>query len=154
MKRVLVPTDFSEHADRALAVAIGFAKPLGATIDLLHVYALPMPIVSSMAGAVPPPLPTPDDLMSIQQRIDELAKRVRNAGLECRTAIEQGHPPVEIVARSRNINADLLVMGTHGRSGIRRVIFGSVAEEVLRRISVPILLVPPIRAADAESSRG
>ena len=52
MKRVLVPTDFSEHADRALAVAIGFAKPLGATIDLLHVYALPMsaPVLNTPPG--------------------------------------------------------------------------------------------------------
>ena len=153
MKRLLVPTDFSEHADRALTLAIGLAKPLGATIDLVHVYALPMPIVASIGGAVPPPLPTPDDLMSIQRGVDELAERVRHAGVECFTAIVEGSPAVEIVSRSRKINADLIVIGTHGRTGIRRVIFGRVAEEVLRRTSLPILMVPPVREDGGASSR-
>ena len=112
MKRVLVPTDFSAHADRALTVAIGFAKPLGATIDLVHVYASPMPIVASIGGAVPPPPPltTPDDLMNIQRRIDERADKVRNAGLECSSAIVEGPAAAEIVSQSRKIGADLIVM--------------------------------------------
>jgi universal stress protein A len=155
MKRVLVPTDFSDHADRALTIAIEIAKSLGATIDLVHVYAAPMPIVASIGGAVPPPppLPAPDDLMNIQRSIDERAKTVRNAGLECFSAIVEGHMAAEIVSRSRKIGADLMIMGTHGRTGIRRLIFGSVAQEVLGRTSLPLLLVPPIREDDAASSR-
>lgn len=152
MKRVLVPTDFSEHADRALTVAIGLAKPLGATIDLVHVYGVPMPVVASIGGSVPPPLPTPNDLMSIQKGLDQIAERVRVAGVECFIAIVEGSPAVEIVSRSRKINADLIVIGTHGRTGFRRVIFGSVAEEVLRRTSLPILMVPPVREDDEASS--
>jgi nucleotide-binding universal stress UspA family protein len=155
MKRVLVPTDFSEHADRALTVAIEFAKPLGATIDLLHVYALPLPIVASIGGAVPPPLPlpTPDDLMSTQRNIDERAEKVRSAGLECSSAIVEGPAAAEIVSHSRKLGADLIVMATHGRTGIRRLIFGSVAQEVLRRTSLPLVLVPPIREEGVASSR-
>ena len=154
MKRVLVPTDFSEHADRALTVAIGFAKPLGATIDLVHVYASPMPIVASIGGAVPPPPPltTPDDLMSIQRSIDERAEKVRNAGLECSSAIVEGPAAAESVSRSRKIGADLIVMATHGRTGIRRLMFGSVAQAVLGRTNLPLLLVPPIREDDGASS--
>ena len=154
MKRVLVPTDFSDHADRALTVAIEIATPLSATIDLVHVYASPMPIVASIGGAVPPPLPlpTPDDLMSIQRNIDERAEKVRNAGLECSSAILEGSAAAEIVSQSRKIGADLIVMATHGRTGIRRLIFGSVAQEVLGRTSLPLLLVPPIWENDGASS--
>ena len=154
MKRILVPTDFSDHADRALTVAIELAKPLGATIDLLHVSTSPMPIVASIGGSIPPPLPlpTPDELMSIQRTLDERAEQVRSAGLECSTAIVEGQAPVEIVSQSRKIGADLIVMATHGRTGMRRLIFGSVAQEVLRRTSLPLVLVPPIRENDAASA--
>ena len=154
MKRILVPTDFSDHADRALTVAIDLAKPLGATIALINIYASPMPMVASIGGAVtpPPPLPTRDDLMSLQRSIDERAEKVRNAGIECSSAIAEGHAPAEIVSQSLNVGADLIVMATHGRTGIRTLIFGSVAQEVLRRTSLPLLLVPPVRQDDPASS--
>jgi len=142
----LVPTDFSEHADRALEVAMDFAKFLGAAIDLVHVYSLPMSVASSVAGApLPPPLPAAEELLEFHRQLDTRAARVRGAGIECRTAAVEGYAPLEIVTEAEKWEADLIVMGTHGRSGIRRVIFGSVAEHVLRKTSAPVLVVPPIR---------
>ena len=149
MKRVLVPTDFSDHADRALTVAIELAKPLGATIDLLHVSTSPMPIVASIGGSIPPPLPlpTPDELMSIQRTLDERAEQVRSAGLECSTAIVEGQAPVEIVSQSRKIGADLIVMATHGRTGVKRLVIGNVAEKIVRHAPCPVLTVKPKASA-------
>jgi nucleotide-binding universal stress UspA family protein len=145
VKRVLVPTDFSEHADHALTVAIDFAKLLGAAIDLVHVYSLPMPIASSFAGApIAPPMPVPDELIDIHRQLEMLAARARHAGIDCLTAAVEGYPPLEIVAEAQKLGADLIVMGTHGRSGLRRVVFGSVTEHVLRQTGSPVLVVPPV----------
>lgn len=148
MKRILVATDFSEHADRALAIAIELAKQLGATIDLLHVYAVPTPIASSFAGVpVPTPLPPPDELIAIQRHLDGLAKSARGVGVDCLTAAVEGNPKTQIIAEAQKLGADLIVMGTHGRTGFQRVIFGSVAEHVLREAGSPVLVVPPVRGS-------
>jgi nucleotide-binding universal stress UspA family protein len=148
VKRILVATDFSEYADRALSVAIDYAIQLGAAIDLVHVYTVPTPLASSIAGApLPTPLPRPDELISIQRQMDSLAERARTAGVDCQTAALEGNPTVQILAEAQKLGTDLIVMGTHGRTGIRRVIFGSVAEHVLRKASSPVLVVPPVRAS-------
>jgi nucleotide-binding universal stress UspA family protein len=149
VKRVLVATDFSQHADRALSVAIDYAKLLGGAIDLVHVYSLPMPIASSIAGApVAPPLPAPDELLDIHRQLETRAARVRHCGVDCLTAAVEGYASLEIVAEAQKLGADLIVMGTHGHSGLRRVIFGSVTEHVLRKASSPVLVVPPARALE------
>ena len=146
VKRILVATDFSEHADRALAVAIDFAKRFGATIDLLHVYSVPTPIAASFAGVpMPTPLPPPDELIGIQRHLDVLAESARGAGVDCLPATVEGNPRTQILAEAQKVGADLIVMGTHGRTGFRRVIFGSVAEHVLREAGLPVLVVPPAR---------
>jgi nucleotide-binding universal stress UspA family protein len=148
VRRILVATDFSEYADRALSVAIDYAIQLGAAIDLVHVYTVPMPIASSVAGApLPTPLLRPDELIGIQRQLDLLAERARTAGVDCLTAAVEGDPTVQILAEAQKLSADLIVMGTHGRTGVRRVIFGSVAENVLRKASSPVLVVPPAHAS-------
>ena len=150
VKRVVVATDFSDGAERALTVAIRFAKLLGATVDIVHVYPMAASgVLSPIPGVVPMP-PTPPDVMDeIERRLEALATQVREAGVNGLTTSLEGRAADEIVGYANRVPADLIVMGTHGRTGIRRVLLGSVAEQVLRQARSPLLVVPP-----ADDARG
>jgi nucleotide-binding universal stress UspA family protein len=150
VKRVVVATDFSDGAERALTVAIRFAKLLGATVDLVHVYPIAAAgVLSPIPGVVPMPPPPPDVTDEIERRLEVLAAEVQAAGVERLTTRLEGRAADEIVAYADRVSADLIVMGTHGRTGIRRVLLGSVAEQVLRQARCPLLIVPP-----ADDARG
>jgi nucleotide-binding universal stress UspA family protein len=151
VRRILVPTDFSEGAHRALTLAIKFAKLLRAAIDLLHVQAMPTYTpVPSVPGAVPLPPPVPEAAEGVRESLAVLAAGVRESALECQTGTVEGIPGDEIVDYATKIGADLIVMGTHGRGGLRRVLLGSVAEKVLRAACCPVLVVPIRRSGGRE----
>src|ERR1044071_8536641 len=134
VKRVVVATDFSDGAERALTVAIRFAKLLGATVDLVHVYPMAAAsVLSPIPGVVPMPPPPPDVTDEIERRLDALGTQVKAAGVDWLTAKLEGRAADQIVAYANRASADLIVIGTHGRTGIRRVLLGSVAEQVLRQ---------------------
>jgi nucleotide-binding universal stress UspA family protein len=148
VKRVVVATDFSDGAERALTVAIRFAKLLGATVDIVHVYPMAAAgVLSPIPGVVPMPPPPPDVIDEIERRLDALATQVREAGVNGLTTSLEGRAADEIVAYANRVSTDLIVMGTHGRTGIRRVLLGSVAEQVLRQARCPLLVVPPADVA-------
>jgi nucleotide-binding universal stress UspA family protein len=150
VKRVVVATDFSDGSERALTVAIRLAKLLGATIDLVHVYPMATAgVLSPIPGVVPMPPPPPHVIDEIGRHLDALATQVREAGVDRLTTSLEGRAADEIVAYANRVAADLIVMGTHGRTGIRRVLLGSVAEQVLRQARRPLLVVPP-----ADDARG
>ena len=143
VKRVVVATDFSDGAERALTVAIRFAKLLGATVDIVHVYPMATAgVLSPIPGVVPMPPPPADVMDEIAGRLDALATQVREAGVNALTTSLEGGAADEIVAYANRVSTDLIVMGTHGRTGIRRVLLGSVAEQVLRQARCPLLVVP------------
>jgi len=140
---LVVATDFSDTAERALEVGIRFAKLMGATLDVVNVYFLLSPgVLSPMPGEVPAPLPGPDELKTIEQRLAALGAKVRQAGVHYLSTSLVGDPPDEITSYARRVGADLIVVGTHGRTGIRRALLGSVAEQVVRRARSPVLVVP------------
>ncbi len=121
---MLVATDFSAYADRALAVAVEQAAAAGAAIVLLHV------------DESAPPAASADD---------ELARRaatVRGRGVPCETKRLRGRAWRVIVAEADALDCELVVMGTRGRSGLLDMI-GSVAHHVLERARRPVLVVPP-----------
>lgn len=136
-------TDFSEGAGRALETAIRFAKLLGAAIDLVHVYSM-VPSVpdGGFPGTIPAPEPVLDVRAEIEAQLTALAARVREAGLECETAALVGDTADQILTRASNDGAEMIVMGTHGRTGLKRVLLGSVSQKVLRRTKLPVLVVP------------
>lgn len=137
-------TDFSDGSDEALAQAIEAAKPDKAAIEILHVIELaeefPFGTVYFEAdyGAL---------YASVDLRLAERAERVRAAGLPCTTKIIEGGAVAEITKRGRDMGADLIVVGTHGRTGIAHAMLGSVAERVVRRAGCPVLTVPFSRKA-------
>lgn len=142
IKKILAPTDFSESARESIAYAVDLAEKFGASVTLLHAYQTPaylLPEGSILAGS--------DLIVDIMNRAaDALADaRIEVQGKAPKVAIDtllvEGLPFVQVVNAAADGNYDLIVMGTHGRTGIRHVLLGSVAERVVRRAPCPVLTV-------------
>ena len=139
LQHFLVPVDFSEYADQALGDAITLAKKLEARLTLLHViHYLPIG-VGDMGAALP--VSYMDELEAdVQQGMESYRQRAQQAGLETDVVIVHGIPFQSIVDVAREKNVDLIVTGTHGRTGLRHALLGSVAEKVVRLAPCPVLV--------------
>ena len=140
VRSVLVPTDFSE--DAALAAKVAMRLVGGATdrrIVLLHAYHVP-----TDATSLPPPMVL-DAISAVDEAarraIEALAGTVRAAGVHVETITCEGEPPESIIDYARSLKVDAIVMGTHGRSGIDRVVLGSTAERVVTAAPCPVVTV-------------
>lgn len=137
-KTLLVPTDFSEPADHALDYAIGLADKLGAKIYLLNVIGIPALGVPELGVAVT--ASTIETTIRFRQAdLDQLV--ARRAGAPIEAMLRTGDAVSAIVDVARQIGAELIVMGTHGRRGVRRALIGSIAEGVLRTAPCPVLTI-------------
>jgi nucleotide-binding universal stress UspA family protein len=137
-RRILVPYDFSRHADAALDLAIELARLAGARIRLVHVFPLPMEMLS------PYELPMPERLVeevraAASDRLERALVRVRAQGLEGDAEVDSGPVAETLVDRAAAWGAELIVMGTRGLSGFEHLLLGSVAERVLRTAPCPVL---------------
>jgi nucleotide-binding universal stress UspA family protein len=152
LKQILCPVDFSDFSRRALDHALGVARCYGSTVTALHVLApapvvVPVPYYFGAEVAPPMTLPPPDrakvaaDLASFAA--DEQAGTLRAATL----VTEASRVHQEILVQADRLHADLIVLGTHGRSGFERLFLGSTTEKVLRSARCPVMTVPP-HAAD------
>ena len=141
IRRILVPTDFSDAAGEAVQAAIVMARAFDAGIEILHVTAAIM-FLPPPAEAVPYSFLMPDLSKKVKDRLVEESKRVQAAGVLCDTHSIEGTPHTEIVKRAQEIGADLIVMGSHGHGGLAHAVLGSVTERVLHRTPCPVLVVP------------
>lgn len=138
-RRILCPTDFTPFSRRALEHAIALARPVGGEITLLHVLLLPLPSIDSDDEPTwMPPGPSPRSELLQQMRC--FTEPADAAGLATRLVLRDGVPGDEIVRAASALDADLIVMGSHGRRGLDRLL-GSHAERVLRTAACPVLLV-------------
>ncbi len=140
MERILVAVDFSEHSDRALEQAITFAKQFGASIDLLHVFDLPIPIVNPYEIAIPPGF-VQEAEESARTKLEERKRKLETSKIstDCHLATAPVSPAICEAAAKHG--ADLVVIGTHGYTGLRHALLGSVAERVVRNAPCPVLTV-------------
>lgn len=142
MKTILYPTDFSEGARPAFEVACALAAEGRSRLVVLHVERPPL---ATLGGTtLVPPLPSEYDRESLEEELQRI--RPSRAGIPLEHRLEYGDPAAAILKSARETGADLIVMGTHGRTGLRRLLMGSVAEQVLRKASCPVLT---IRTAEA-----
>jgi nucleotide-binding universal stress UspA family protein len=144
-KTILVPHDFSTSANHAAAIARDEAKLHGGTLVLLHVIELPHQL-SPDAVIVPPETGAPISVKqyaidSAEAHLQDIADRLAKDGVTARGVVVIGAPVDEINRAIDRERADLIVMGTHGRTGFRHLIAGSVAERVVRSSKVPVLTV-------------
>lgn len=142
-RRILHATDFSGPSRRAFVTALGLAKANRAELTIAHVLVPTMPPVGDMyAAAVPPNLY--EDLEAAarrhaQSRLARLVAKAKTAKVRVRSVILAGIPHEQIVRRARQ--ADLIVIGTHGRTGLPRLFLGSVAARVVTLAPCPVLTV-------------
>jgi nucleotide-binding universal stress UspA family protein len=136
---LLVPFDFSPYAEQALAYAIGLAQTLQARLTLLYVRDT-MSWGVAQAEVMIPPSYWVELETSIAEGMEEPLARVHQAGLQGETVIAEGVPFQTIIDTARDKSVDLIVMGTHGRTGLTHVLMGSVAEKVVRLASCPVLV--------------
>jgi nucleotide-binding universal stress UspA family protein len=148
LQNILVPTDFSEPADAALAYARELAEKFGGRIELLHVVAMPYlyPMGAEMSAFPMNELMTEVE-MSARKTLEELAAGLglTPGRVSVRTVV--GTPVSEILDTIGEERIDLVVMGTHGRGMVEHLLLGSVAERVVRRSPVPVLTVHAIPPA-------
>jgi len=138
-QRFLVPLDFSEYADQTLDYAITLAGQLGARVTLLHVIQ-PLPLGGVDMGVTLPFTYIQELEGEIQRSMESSLERVTAAGLEGEIVIVHGVPFHEIIETAKTQQVDLIVMGTHGRTGFQYVLLGSVAEKVVRLAPCPVLV--------------
>jgi nucleotide-binding universal stress UspA family protein len=134
IRTILHPTDFSEQARHAFAAACAVARDHGSRVVVLYVRAPAAVGYGELGPVVPDPVWTPPD---VKAALDAL--HLPEPGVEVKYRVAEGDTAAEIVRLARALRADLIVMGTHGRTGLGRLLLGSVAEAVLRRAPCPVL---------------
>jgi nucleotide-binding universal stress UspA family protein len=139
-KHILVPVDFSHGSAKAIEQAATLASALGADIELLHAYQLPVLALPDSSVTV-----SPTYVADLTDRAQRELNRHRDSllaqGINATTKLVEGNPADTIVQRADSLPATLLVLGTHGRSGFKRFLLGSTAERVVRTATVPVLTV-------------
>jgi nucleotide-binding universal stress UspA family protein len=152
--RILVPVDFSEHSDRAVEYAVAMGKHFGACVELFHVVEDPFEsggwgsevYVSDLDGLRSRAL---DDAKA---RIERCRSGVLAGDVPIVATVQMGHVANTIVEYATAAHADLVVMGTHGRTGLAHLIIGSVAERVVRLAPCPVLTVGLEKSKNAHAA--
>jgi universal stress protein A len=152
MKRILVGIDFSPEAEAAARTALTFARAFDATVTLLHVHDLPamlntiVPGADNRADAASLKVAAAEQLDAFRARLDERDPRAIEGSVSIETVVEGGVPAEVILRRADEDDFDLIVVGTHGLTGLRRLLVGSVAEAVIRGAHCPVVTVRlPVR---------
>jgi nucleotide-binding universal stress UspA family protein len=146
-RRLLVPTDFSRSSDRALILALDLARGLRAMIEIVHVQSLPIYSLPPPVEMLAPTVIAQEVLADIDHQLTRVCDRVRSNGLVCESITLIGEPHAEILKRAAESGASMIVMGTHGRTGLSHALLGSVAERVVQRALCPVLVVPSAERA-------
>ena len=145
VRTILLPTDFSDCAGHALSYATSLARQFSAKIVCVHVVEPVVPAVGYSGMTEPLPLADLSGQMedSAERELPKIAGAEECAGLEVEEAIAHGDAASEIVRVARERGADLIVISSHGRTGLGRILFGSTAESVVRHAHCPVLVVKP-----------
>ncbi len=142
--RILVPVDFSDHSLSAVRLAVDLARVYGSHVTLLHVGVVPHIYATELglAGSAGPVFAEMSQTVAREQRhrLERVAKEEIPDTIGQDMIVREGFPPEELLAQVTAGQHDLVVMGTHGRTGLGRVLLGSVTERVLRECPVPVLV--------------
>jgi nucleotide-binding universal stress UspA family protein len=139
IKVILHPTDFSPRSGQALQLACVLARDAGARLIVLHVLERPLIVYSGVALAPPAPPPSEEERRQRREQLRQVRPPDPAVAVEYR--LEEGDPATAIVQVAQEAGCDLIVMGTHGRTGLARLLMGSVAEKVVREAPCLVLTV-------------
>jgi nucleotide-binding universal stress UspA family protein len=139
-KTILVPIDFSDTSDAALDYAIDLAKRLDSRIVLMHAFEIPL--VGFPDGVLAATAEIASRILAASQKaLDTAMEKRKDCGVQITAMLKQADPREAIVSTAATLDAELVVMGTHGRRGLAHALIGSVAENVVRTSTVPVLTV-------------
>jgi len=142
IKTILHPTDFSESSKHAMTYAISFAQEFQAKLILLHVIEeISSALYFDMLQAPPLTQLMVNIEKQARQALDDVLPPELRGKLPAEYVLRKGVPFVEILHCAEEIKADIIVLGTHGRTGLKHALFGSVAEKVVRKAACPVLSV-------------
>ena len=142
MKKILVPTDFSQRADEALDFAIQFSGKVNGQITLMHILDFPASSFNTggeMESMDPEIIYQAEYIKGVHRQLDAINERYNNH--EIITKIKYGNPYVSISREIAEENVDYIIMGSNGASGLKEVFIGSVAQRVIRNASCPVIVV-------------
>jgi universal stress protein A len=145
IRSILLPTDFSDCGNYALSFAASLARTFGASIICVHVIEPMVPTVGYSGMTEPLPIADISDQLedSAERELPKLAECEECAGLDVEEVIVHGEAASEIVRVAKDRRVDLIVVSSHGRTGLGRILFGSTAEAVVRHAPCPVLVVKP-----------
>lgn len=154
IKNILVPIDFSDYSKNALKYAVQFAKTFNAKIFLIYVVEPMIYPADFSMGQVAIPSMDSDLQNRAEEELKNLAKSYSETALQIETIIKTGKPFVEINETAKETDADLIIMATHGHTGVEHLLFGSTAEKVVRKAPCPVLtLREPIKGFSYNSKK-
>jgi nucleotide-binding universal stress UspA family protein len=140
VRLILVPIDFSPHAEAVIAWAAHLAEEHGSRIVLLHVYHLPVEF-QQLEGAYLPPDFWSTVKSEAQQTLAQFANELRAKKIDVEAVVREGYPASIIVEEAEERRADLIVIGTRGLSGFKHLLLGSIAERVVQKAPCAVLTV-------------
>jgi nucleotide-binding universal stress UspA family protein len=142
LRRILCPVDFSTHSDHAMRYAAALAGKFGSELTLLHVVA---PVVAALPGEAAlqdlVQANTEEIEAACRERLDKMVGELAAQGMNVACRVLNGVPYLEIIRYAQESETDLIVLGTHGRTGIAQLLIGSVAERVVRKAPCPVLTI-------------
>jgi nucleotide-binding universal stress UspA family protein len=142
LRRILVPTDFSKHSQNALRYATAFAEKFTAELYLLHVVQDLSVFIPDAVNVTPLVTPPVEQLLaSVRTALERVIDENQLRRFKVTAEASEGAPFYEIIRFAREKEIDLIIMGTHGHSGLAHVLMGSVAEKVVRKAPCPVLTV-------------
>jgi nucleotide-binding universal stress UspA family protein len=150
IRSILLPTDFSECANYALSYSTFLARQFSASIICVHVIEPVVPTVGYTGLTEPLPLTDLSEQLeeSAERELPKIGACEECSGLEIEEVIVHGDAAAEIVRVARERQVDLIVISSHGRTGLGRILFGSTAESVVRHAPCPVLVVKPPQESD------
>jgi len=144
IQTILHPTDFSHGSGDAFRLACSLARDHGARLIVLHVSSVP-DLAYQGYGVPGAALPAEEYLAVLRQKLEQLKPPDSRLPIECR--LEEGDPVTEILRVAATLNANLIVLSTHGQSGLRHLLMGSVAEQVVRKAPCAVLTLRAARVS-------
>ena len=154
VRTILVPVDFSDCSLAGLTYAVRFAKEFGARIIVVHVTDLGPVMMTSGSGEYNSPTYTEAARHRCGDRMQTFLERVDFDGVPVETSAVAGYCPTAIYEAAAKEGADLIIISTHGRTGLRRALIGSVAEGTVRHAACPVLVVPSFSGVRQQMPEG
>lgn len=150
IRTILHPTDFSPRSEHAFQLACSLARDHSARLIVSHVLERPLIAYTGVAMAPPAPPPSADERHALQDQLHQIQSP--DPAVSVQHLLVEGDPATAILQVAQEQECDLIVMGTHGRTGLGRLLMGSVAEKVLREATCPVLTVKTPFPAEGSSS--